>query len=289
MKDNKKYIKPAACTSPPWAAYIEPRQRADVLRKIRQDCIDELGYDLDECPKRKTCLKKECMGRPMPWFSETAKPYLEKMVEVLNIKPEEEYFIETNCNTCPFVASCKKPCNQVIDYIERDKTLEPKIEYEDYLENLEVEPEKIEPSVMYVKREEIPWDVLSEKKKITIEKYLFEQRDFRYVAKITKLYNQAAAKYEFYAAMNKLSEFAVMRKFINENVFHLTPRQYEILNLLYNKNMKKVEVAKELNISKQSVQQTVARVVNKFGIKWHKFVRKEKNKIIYNTVKVLQI
>jgi DNA-binding CsgD family transcriptional regulator len=287
-KEWKKLNRASACTSPPWAPYIEPHRRAEVLRLIRQDCIDELGYSIDECPKRKVCMKKTCMGRPLPWFSEHAKPYLEKMSEEMGLKEGEEYEVKTDCSTCPFFDKCKSPCNQVLDYLERDRVLEPQITYQDYLEKIKIEEPELEPVQLNVSPDEIPWDTLTERKQIVVRKYLYEQRDFRSVAAATGMYNQAAAKYEFYSALNRLAEYAIMRKFIKENAHRLTPRQYEILSLVYFENKKIVEVAEELNISKQSTQQTVARVKKKFNIKIHKFVNKRQGKTKYFTLNVLK-
>lgn len=284
-KKFKKEQRPSACTQPPWAVFIPPMQRAEILRKIRQEVIDEIGHSLDECPKRMVCLKKTCMGRPLPWMSETAKPYLEK----LGVKEGEDYYVKTDCSACPLFKDCSSPCNQVLDYIEKDKVLEPIVHYENYREDIHAEEEPIEPSKTLISKEDIPWDILSERKKTVVKRYLEDQRDFRSVAEFVGLYNQAAAKYEFYSALNKLSEYGIMKKFVKENATKLTPRQHEILSMVYLNNKKMVTVAEELEISKQSVQQTVSRVIKKFNIKWHKFVTKKNKKTIYNTVNVLKI
>ena len=288
IKKFKKLNKPSTCTLPPWAVYILPRQRPEILRIIRQETIDYLGYHLDECPKRKVCITKSCLGRPLPWKSKTAKPYLDKLAKSLNIKNGEDLYINTDCRTCPFYTDCENPCNQVLDFIEREKSLEPDMNYKETLEYVKPKGDVLEPVDLLVNSDDIPWDVLSERKKKVIKKYLYEQRDFRYVAESEGFYNQAAAKYEFYSALNKLSEYGVFRKFITEYSHLLTPRQYEILTLIYLNNKKIVQVAAYLGISKQSVQQTVARVIKKHNIKWKKFVRKQGNKTIYTTAEVLK-
>lgn len=284
----RKENKPAACTQPPWEVFIPPRERPEILRIIRQETIDEYGYAMDECPKRKVCITKTCMGRPLPWKSETAKPYLDKLAEKNYINEGDDLYIKTDCKTCPLFDSCNSPCNQVLDFIERDKSLEPDMKYEESLEHIKPKPNALEPIQWLVDANDIPWDILSERKCKVIKKYLYEQRDFRYVADSEGFYNQAAVKYEFYSALTKLSEYAIFRKFIDENAHLLTPRQYEILHMIYFDNKKIVQVAKELGVSKQSVQQTVARVISKHGIKWSRFVRKRGNKTIYNTAEVLK-
>lgn len=116
--EYKRKFKPSSCSSPPWATLIPAKDRPEILRIIRQECIDIYGHDLDECPKRFTCLKKSCIGRPLPWKSPTAAPYLERLKETQVIK-NEEMFIQTDCSVCPIAAICKNPCNQVLDFIDR--------------------------------------------------------------------------------------------------------------------------------------------------------------------------
>jgi len=286
-KNFKKENRMAACTQPPWNIFISTKERPEILRKIRQECIDIYGYSLDECPKRKICIKKECLGRPLPYDSKTAKPYIEKLEKTQNIV-NGELFINTNCTTCPIFKECNYPCNQVVDFIDRDKSVEPYIIYKEKTENLEAVITPLEPSILFVKDTDIPWDILSEKKKQIVKKYLYEERDFRYIAESLDMNNQARVKYEFYSALTKLTEYGIMRKFIKENIEKITDRQKLILEMIYFNNMSQVETARWLGISKQSIQQTINRVVKKHKIKWKKFVRKEKNKPMYNTLEVLK-
>ncbi len=283
----KKSNKMAACSSPPWAIFIPARDRPEILRIIRQECIDAYGYSFDECPKRLTCFKKECIGRPLPWKSVTAKPFLDKLKESQKIVNDEMY-IDTNCSACPFALTCKSPCNQVIDFIEREKVVEPLIDYRNDTELYKVSVDSSEPANIQFNGTDIPWDVLSKRKQEVVKKYLYEGRDFRYVGETLGLNNQARAKYEFYSAVTKLSEYGVVRVFIIEHYNELTVRQQQIFNMVYFDNMSFIQVAKQLQISKQSVQQTVSRVLKKYNITWKTYVKKRGNKVLYNVPEIFK-
>ena len=73
MNENsfKKRFKQAACTSQPWKYLISKDIREDTLHKIRQETMQAYGFSMDECPKKSVCLTKKCMGRNLPWLSET--------------------------------------------------------------------------------------------------------------------------------------------------------------------------------------------------------------------------
>lgn len=282
----KKTSKISACTTPPWTQFIPPQKRPELLRIIRQEMIDAYGFAFDECEKRLICFKKQCLGRRLPWKSKTARPFLEELIknQETRLNPETnelEMVVQTNCATCPIYKSCRSPCNQVLDFIEKDKKPEPFINYKTNVPDLKVEAQVIEPANFLANEKDIPWDILSDKKAEIIKKYVFEYRDYRYIAETLDLNNQARVKYEFYAALNKLSEFAVMRKFIQTHKHELTTRQLTILEQVYYGNKTFVETANTLKISKQSVQQTVARIVKKYKIKWKTYVKKQGKKILY--------
>lgn len=277
----KKQFKMGACTQQPWAPLIPARDRPEILRIIRQETIEAYGYSMDECPKRLTCFKKECIGRPLPWESLTARPYLEQL-ETTQKVIDGELFITTDCNTCPLFKTCKSPCNQVLDFIERDKKAEPLINYKNTTENMEAEVAILEPANFAVNGTDIPWDCIPSKKAEIIRKYLYEERDYRSIAESMDLNNQARVKYEFYSAINRLSEYAAVRKFLRLDGDKLTPRQKEIFELVYKENLTFVKAAERLQISKQSVQQTVSRILKRYKVKWHSYVRKRGNKVIYN-------
>lgn len=271
----------SVCSSPPWQLYIPVKDRPEVLRLIRNECIEIYGKSFDECEKRLTCFKKVCSGRNLPWLSPTAKPYLDKLALTQNIVGGE-LVIETNCQTCPIFTKCKSPCNQIIDFIEREKSIEPVIEFKETLENVVYAEQNIEPKTDTVNDQEIPWDVLTPRRRAVVKKYLLEGRDYRSIALSLGLYNQAWCKYEMYAAITKLSKYAVIRKFLLDNRDSLSTRQSEIFSLVYESNLSFVQVAKKLGISKQAAQRTVSRVLKKYNIVWKQYVRKEGNKVLYS-------
>lgn len=286
-KKWKKDNKPSACTQPPWYVFIPVRERPEILRLIRQECIDAYGYSFDECPNRKVCIGKSCIGRPLPYKSETALKYLKELEKVNTVK-DEKLYISTDCGTCPLFKTCKSPCNQVIDYINRDKSAEPDLAYNEDLEKLKPREVAVSSSTFYFNADDIPWDCISERNKSIVKEYVYNNRDFRAVAKKHGLFNQAAAKYVFYLSLNKMSEYGVMRDFLKKNSTHLTKLQYEILYDIYFNNKTKSQVGKDKNVSKQAVQQLVTRVVKKYKIKWKKFTRKERGKTLYSTIEVIK-
>jgi DNA-directed RNA polymerase specialized sigma24 family protein len=283
----KKINRPSSCTTPPWAAVIDPKDRPEVLRKIRDECVDIYGYSFDECPKRLTCWGKSCAGRPLPTESPTARPYLEKLEKTHSVV-SDELFITTNCQTCPIFKKCKSPCNQVLDFIDRSKKSEPALSYRDSIANLEPEMAILEPANLLVNGEDIPWDCISSKKAEIIRKYLYEQFNYRHIADLLNLNNQARVKYEFYSAVTKLSEYAAVRKFLATNESKLTERQREIFNLVYRRNLTFVKTAELLGISKQSTQQAVSRVIKRYNVKWKVYVKKRGNKVIYSVPEVFK-
>lgn len=287
MDDNKwKYInKPPACTKPIWKGLIPKDKRDAVLRQIRQECIDIYGYDLDECPKRKVCFTKKCIGRPLPWKSPTALPYL-KQLEKTHVIINKELYIE-NCENCPIKNSCKRNCEQVNDFLNRNYTEEATLLYRDNIDNISYDNYEDKTSSFSLVNGKIPWDILNEKRKSIIKYYLYKQNDFKFIADKLNLNNQAYVKYEFYAGLTKLSEYAKIREFL-ESKPNITKNQEKILKQIYLNKKSIVEVAKELKLSKQNIQQIVKRVINKYNIKWSKFVYKKNNKVIYNIPKIFK-
>jgi predicted DNA-binding protein YlxM (UPF0122 family) len=288
-KDWKNKNKPRACNFAPWEYLIPAKDRAGIMRQIRQESVDKYGQDYDECPKRKVCIGKSCLGRPLPWDSPTAKPYLEKLKKTQDIR-NGELFIQTDCSSCPIFKSCQSPCHQVIDFIQRDKVEEPQLQYnskEDILDlaseaSEAIETASVQPATLMLSNGDIPWDCLTDRKRQIVEKYLYDQLDFKYIADQLGIINQAKCKYEFYLALNRLAEYGVIRKFFSENKDLLTENQQLLFIEVYFNNKSYTSVANKLNISKQAVQQTIDRVIKQHKLKWPKFVRKVKNKVIYN-------
>lgn len=290
MSNEKKFKqdnKPSACTAPPWKNLIPVDQRDDILRKIRQETIAEYGYSMDECTKRKTCFTKTCLGRELPWKSETAKPYLEQLKTTHKVV-NDELFID-NCSTCPIAKTCTSACSQVNDFINRSYVQEMNFTLQDDVDV--TNEEEVNPFAPVKEKEKdlkLPWDILTTQKARVIRKYLYEQKDFLAVARELDLNNQAEAKYVFYSALTKLSEYGTVRRFLEKNKDKLTEKQQLILNEIYFKNKSLTEVAEQYSISVPAVTLMVGRVVEKFNVHWPVFVRKEGHKVIYNVPEVLK-
>lgn len=286
-KVYKKQNKMAACTEAPWKSFIPLEIREQTLLKIKQESLDIYGQDLSgECPKRLVCFSKECIGRPLPLFSPTAKPYLDQLTET-QIIINDELYITTNCQGCPIVKTCSSSCNQINDFIQRDRTQEPEIAYKDF-SNEEIQEEYSEESeALNLKPDNIPWDCLNELRTQIVKLYLYEQKDFKHVANLLNLSSQAACKYEFYAALTQLSETAVIRKAIKDAVF-TWDKEYYLLDYLYEQNLTQAQFAKEHGITKQAVSSRLNRIIKKYNIKWTKFVKKKGNKVIYNVPMIMK-
>lgn len=289
MSNEKKFKldhKPPACTTQPWKNLIPIEQRDNILRKIKEETVEIYGYSMDSCTKRKTCFTKTCIGRELPWKSPTAKPYLEQLKTTHRIQ-NDELFID-NCSTCPIAKTCTSTCSQVNDFINRAS--DPQIQFV-YQENLEAADETYTQSSGERPKEqglELPWDILTPAKARVIRKYLYEHKDFLIVAKELDLNNQAEAKYVFYSALTKLSEYGIMRRFLEQNSEKLTEKQRLMMGEVYLKNKSLTEVAEQYNISVPAVTGMINRIVDKFSIKWPVFVRKEDQKVIYNVPEVLK-
>lgn len=289
MSNEKKFKfdhKPPACTTQPWKNLIPVDQRDDVLRKIKEETVEIYGYSMDACTKRKTCFTKTCGGRELPWKSPTAKPYLEKLKTTHKIQNDELYI--DNCASCPIARTCTSTCSQVNDFINRASNPEMQFVYQENLESYNQEEVMSSGERPKETNLELPWDILTPAKARVIKKYLYEQKDFLLVAKELGLNNQSEAKYSYYSAINKLSEWAIMRKFISENASKLTETQRKILVDVYIHNKDLTSIAETANISVAAVSQTINRVVSKFSIKWPIFVKKEGNKVIYNVPEIFK-
>lgn len=292
--DNKKWKKknkPAACTKAPWEYLIPYNMRASTMRQINAECIDIYGYSYEECSKRKVCFKKECLGRPLPWKSPTAKPFLEQLKETATIK-SEELVVQTDCSKCPIFNKCKNPCYQVLDFINRDKSDEPLLYYKAKTSSLDVintdNKEMEETTKLLVGGDDIPWDCLSEQKQVLIKKYLYDQLDFKYISEQLNMTNQARAKREFYYAITKLAKFAIIREFLKNPPEELRDNHKRLLELLFVENKTYFQASKELNMTIQNSHQIVQRIVNRHNLKWNKYVTKKGNKEIFNVPKLFK-
>lgn len=287
-KAYKKIHKPAACTTQPWRRLIPADKRELVLAKIRQETIVAYGYSMDECPKRKVCLTKQCMGRTLPWKSNTARPYLEKLKNTHKVENEELHL--ESCEVCPVAKTCKSVCTQVNDWMNRGKDVEPNIVYKESLDNFITADIDTTGSSVLGKGLEIPWDCLSDLRKEVVQRYLYDQKDFLTVAAELGLHDQARAKYEFYAGLTKLAEYATMRQFCRGEYLtdRLTHIQEIYLTSKYFEFQTITDIAKDNVVSKQTVQQCISSVIKKYNLKWHIYVRKEGNKTTYNVPELMK-
>lgn len=285
--DFKSKNRPASCTQPPWSSLIDADKRDEILATIRRETIAAYGFSMDECPKRMVCFTKTCMSRPMPWKSDTAKPYLEKM-KLNQVFNKEDELTLSNCDICPIFKTCKSTCAQVNDFMNRDKAQEPELVFRENLDNIVQEDFDTTVSRVLGKNIKVPWDSISSVRKSVIKKYLYDQKDFLTIAKELKLTDQARVKYEFYAGLTTLSEYGTFRQFLEEKGDSLTHKQRCILIMVYKNQFKLKSVAYVEEITKQAVQQMIARIIKKYDLKWQVFVRKENNKVIYNVPEILK-
>jgi len=288
QRDYKRANKPSACTLPPWAIHIPPKVRADTLRQIRQECIDIYGHSFDECSKRKICITKSCMGRPLPWKSKTAKPFLEQLVNTHKLNDSDELLIGTNCDICPIKPICTSVCNQVTDFIDRKKSAESTVYIDEYLEKVNRKKVKDSSAKLKFTISDLPWDCLNEREQLVVKEYYIEQRDYRYVAEKFGFYNQAASKYFICIKLNKLAKFAAMRLFLAERGSELNTKHRLLFEELYIKNKKQKEVVESLGYSAFYISQQVKRIKLKYNIRWHTFVRRKKGKTIYSILEVMR-
>lgn len=285
--DDKKWKeqnKPPACSLPPWYSLIPYDKRIETLRQIRQESIDAYGQSYDECPKRAVCIGKECIGRPLPWKSPTAKPYLDELAKIQNIA-QGELFI-SGCDTCPIKATCDSPCGQINDFMHRNKIEEPYLMYKENLEYSSEEQHEVAEviNLFPAANLELPWDCLPTKKQQMIQQYFFKGNDFKYVADKFGLLNEDKAKYTIYYALTKLSKFAIMRKFLEENEDKLTAKQLKILTKVYVENNSLTNTAKSLKMTEDAVWAVISRVTKKYNITWPVFVKKIKGKPVYSNL-----
>lgn len=285
-KKYKKQFKMASCGRAPWASVIEPHNRDSVMRQIRLECLQIYGYAIDTCPKRAVCLGQSCLGRELPWKSPTAKPYLEKMRNLGMLSGEE--YIVNSCSDCPIRDICKTPCAQMNDFINRHQSKQPELVYQENIDNhaIEASEEASRPSLFEGLK--IPWDCLGATREAIVRLRLYDRKDFLTIARKCQLYDQSTSRFEFYSALTKLAEYAILREFIKEKGDNLTLDQNQILTKRYIHNMDLVSIAKDSSTTKQNISQIINRIITKNKISWPKYVKKQGNKVIYSIPQVLQ-
>lgn len=264
--NNKK--KPAACTQPPWKAYLPNGKKGEILIKIRQETEQAYGQNYDSCPKRMVCIGKSCLGRPLPTKSKTFQKYFSEMKKNLNIVNDE--LVLENCDICQLRPNCNKPCQQINDYLARDKKEQIDLTYKETIHNIAQEPQNREFSYGELNFKELPWDCVPELNKKVYEKVFLEKKNMRLCALELNLADASTIKQIITSTFNKLSEYYNIRKFLKENP-PLTKKQKLVLHLMYIKNMNFREIEKATNLSKSSISAIINRVKNKYNLKIEKF------------------
>lgn len=167
---------------------------------------------------------------------------------------------------------------------ERRLKKEPTLVFRPDLSNIP-DPKSMEEEDFYSEADPditIPWDILSDKRSELVRLYIYDNKSFKYIAEKLGLTNESAAKYYFYSSLNKLSEYAVMRRFLEENRHELTFHQIDVLEKVYFDNKSLAQVAKDMGISRQAVHKIKSKLVKEYNIKWQVFVKINKGKLNYN-------
>jgi len=284
-KNYKKANKPAMCTNPVWKSVITTDDKEDIVRKIRSETIEAYGYSMDECPKRLVCLGQDCLGRPLPTLSPTAKPFIDEIKKKYKVVNDELFL--TKCDVCPIKIKCTSTCHQINDYLNRHNKKEPEFVYQEISEN-HTEVVLSTNTTEFMTNRDIAWDCLTPRRQTIIKKYLYEGKDFSAIARELNMKSQAWVKYEFYAGLTKLSEYATVREYLTNNKDELTKGNFSLLENLYLKNQSLTELAKQEKCSKQALQQRLTRILTSGNIKWIVFVKKVNNKPVYNVPMVFK-
>lgn len=286
LKTFKSKYRPAVCTTNIFKNVVTPTEADIVLEQIRQESIELYGKDLSaECSKRKVCFGKECLGRELPVQSPTAQHYIKALSKTHTIK-DGKLFITTNCQMCPISDKCANVCDQNVDYLQRDYIQSPDLQYQS---NIDISPPTMIPDIKLTSNLDlanVPWDVLSSKQQQLVKSYLYQHQNFAVVARECKIKSISQCRYVFYSALNKLSETAAVRNLLESPT--VSDADKEILTWLYVNNWSMQECADRLNVSKQAVSARLKRILNRHHVKWHVFVRKVRNKVVYNTPMVLK-
>ena len=133
----------------------------------------------------------------------------------------------------------------------------------------------------------IPWEVLTIKKQQIVKDYLYNNKTFEDIAFSLKT-TKSKIRYDYYASLTKLSKYAVMRQFLDNKGDQLNPKTFTIMNTIY-WYCNNVDVsAKHYNTTTSAIYKRINRVIKEFDITWHVFVKKEKDKIIYNIPPILR-
>lgn len=284
----KRQYKGPACTSNPISHLIPPKDRSEVLRLIDIEIKTVIGYSLSECSNRLVCATgSKCIGRPLPVQSKLARPYIELLKQYETVI-DDKLYLKTDCRQCPIVTSCSSLCNQVIDFCDRSKVLEPQLESLTSDLIYDTKDDFSEPSNLKFKLSDLPFDCITKKKQILVKSYIFDNKDFRQISDELNYFNQAEVKLIFYSTLTKMAEFASVRLFLKDKGSFLRIDQLNILNSLYIENKSLTKLAKELNTSPANISQIKSRILRKYNISWPVYIKKINNLPVYNVPEVLK-
>ena len=247
----KKKNKPALCTLDPVLSQVPKDKYHELLNICRQKARDSGFEDYDTgCPKRHTCLGN-CTGRPIAHYIDELKPYIDKVRHL--IAPDGMIYLK-GCGTCPIKTTCKKTCNQVSDFMDRNKNkedlttkFEPVAITTDYAlanwvggDDGETQPGILSELIgrygsIQDTIENLPWGAINDKRQRLIRMYVFEGKDFRASANELGYSNGNVARNEFYRSLTTLSKFATVRYFIEQHRDEISDFDYELLQFRYYK------------------------------------------------------
>jgi hypothetical protein len=286
----KKKNKPALCTLDPVMAVV-PKAKFHELQNIVRQKLRDSGLDYDSgCPKRHTCLGN-CTGRPIYHQVDELKPYIDKIRHL--IAPDGMIYLK-GCGTCPIKSTCKKTCNQVSDFMDRNKNkedlvnkLEPAIVTTDFaLSHWVGDDTESQPGILseLISRygsiqdtiENLPWGAINDKRQRLIRMYVFEGKDFRASAIELGYSNGNVARNEFYRSLTTLSKFATVRYFIEQHRDEISDFDYELLQLRYYKFLSVNEISKLLILPVGTIRSKLFRFLKKSKTKYSRFVVKGK-------------
>ena len=287
----KKKNKHAICTLDPVMASVPKDKFHELQNIVRQKCRD-VGLDYDSaCSKRLTC-NGTCTGRQVYHFIDELAPYIKKISHI--IAPDGMIYLK-GCGTCPIKTTCKKTCNQVSDFMDRNKNkedlttkFEPVAITTDYAlanwvggDDGETQPGILSELIgrygsIQDTIENLPWGAINDKRQRLIRMYVFEGKDFRASANELGYSNGNVARNEFYRSLTTLSKFATVRYFIEQHRDEISDFDYELLQLRYYKFLSVNEISGQLGLPVGTIRSKLFRFLKKSKTKYSRFVVKGK-------------
>jgi hypothetical protein len=291
----RKKFKPAVCLNDPVMNLISKDKYHEMLNIVRRSYREKgMTYD-SSCPKRFTC-QGICQGRPIDhWISEL-KPYIKKISHLL--AEDGNLYVKT-CGTCPISKTCKSTCNQVSDYMIREKNSEDlsyKVDTEftnfDISLSTWVSDDDFSSGILkeLIERygsiqdaiSNLPWDAVNNKRQRLVRAYTLESKDFAQCAKEIGYANGTVARNEFYCALTALSKYASVRYYMECNRDVISDFDYELLRLRYYDFLTLKEISERLNIKLGTIRSRIFRFIKRNKLKYSNYLNK--NKIIPSNI-----